>query len=190
MVPTKRLPSRKSKRRIRRMSMSTNVTGHFHPFLFTIMTLCAAAELGLTAFLISAGNANGTWPSPRYHALLIMFAFNSSWTLLFSTAYMLYLFDGATHFLANVASSVIWILLTSILWGTAAGIMHNTRTGTDCPNVPTISRCRQSLTVEALGWTEFGLCTVNVLVTCAWVYCSHPKIHPRASFLGDSRRMV
>lgn len=45
-----------------------------------------------------------------------MFAFNASWTLLFSTAYMLYLFDGATHFLANVASSVIWVLLTGILW--------------------------------------------------------------------------
>lgn len=27
-----------------------------HPFLFTLMTLTAAAELGLTAFLISAGN--------------------------------------------------------------------------------------------------------------------------------------
>ncbi|KAJ3837436.1 hypothetical protein F5878DRAFT_652578 [Lentinula raphanica] len=171
--------------------MSTNVQGHFHPFLFTVMTLCAAAELGLTAFLISAGNANGTWPSARYHALLIMFAFNSSWTLLFSTAYMLYLFDGATHFLANVASSVIWILLTSALWGTAAGIMHNTRSGTDCPGSGfSLSRCRQSLTVEALGWTEFGLCTINLLVTCAWAYTSHTRIHPKSSRLNDSRRMV
>ncbi|KAJ3879944.1 hypothetical protein F5051DRAFT_324899 [Lentinula edodes] len=178
--------------------MSINVQGHFHPFLFTVMTLCAAAELGLTAFLISAGNANGTWPSPRYHALLIMFAFNASWTLLFSTAYMLYLFDGATHFLANVASSVIWVLLTGILWGTAAGVMHNTRTGTDCPDVPPISRhdltdssrCRQSLTVEALGWTEFGLCTVNILATCAWVYTSSTTSRSRVSLVGDSRRMV
>ena len=42
---------------------------HYHPFLFTMMTLSAMAELGLTSFLISAGNENGTWPSPRYHAL-------------------------------------------------------------------------------------------------------------------------
>ena len=42
---------------------------HYHPFLFALMTLSAIAELGLTSFLISAGNENGTWPSPRYHAL-------------------------------------------------------------------------------------------------------------------------
>ena len=42
---------------------------HYHPFLFTMMTLSAMAELGLTSFLISAGNENGTWPSPRYRAL-------------------------------------------------------------------------------------------------------------------------
>ena len=42
---------------------------HYHPFLFTLMTLSATAELGLTSFLISAGNENGTWPNPRYHAL-------------------------------------------------------------------------------------------------------------------------
>ena len=44
---------------------------HYHPFLFTMMTLSAMAELGLTSFLISAGNENGTWPSPRYHALWV-----------------------------------------------------------------------------------------------------------------------
>ncbi|PPR06886.1 hypothetical protein CVT24_011576 [Panaeolus cyanescens] len=89
---------------------------HYHPFLFAMMMLCGIAELGLTSFLISAGNENGTWPSPRYHALLIMFCFNASWTLLFSSTYMLWYVDGASHFLANIASSVIWILITTILW--------------------------------------------------------------------------
>ena len=42
---------------------------HYHPLLFTMMTLSAVAELGLTSFLISAGNENETWPSPGYHAL-------------------------------------------------------------------------------------------------------------------------
>jgi len=148
---------------------------HCHPFLFAMMTLSAMAELGLTSFLISAGNENGTWPSPRYHTLLIMFCFNAGWTTLFSTTYMLWYVDGASHFLANVASSVFWLLATSVLWGTAAGIMHNTRTGSDCARVPTISRCRQSLTVEALGWTEFGLCALTMLVTCLWVISSRHR---------------
>ncbi|KAF9076338.1 hypothetical protein BDP27DRAFT_1210793 [Rhodocollybia butyracea] len=159
--------------------MSAYSRGHFHPFLFTVMTLCAAAELGLSAFLISVGNANGTWPSARYHALLIMFAFNSSWTLFFSTAYCLYLFDGAVHFLANVASSVIWIFLTSVLWASAvvAPMKNN-----DCSMI--LSSCRQTFTVEALGWTEFGLCVTNMLTTCAWIYST------RKPQVGDSRRMV
>jgi hypothetical protein len=35
------------------------------------MTFSAMAELGLTAFLISAGNEDRTWPSARYHSLYV-----------------------------------------------------------------------------------------------------------------------
>lgn len=35
------------------------------------MSTCALAELGLTAFLIEAGNEHHTWPSPRYHSLYV-----------------------------------------------------------------------------------------------------------------------
>ncbi|KAF8875206.1 hypothetical protein CPB84DRAFT_1689701 [Gymnopilus junonius] len=149
-----------------------SLEAHYHPFLFGAMVLSALAELGLTSFLISAGNENGTWPRPRYHSLLIMFCFNAAWTTLFSTTYLLWYMDGTSHFLANVASSVIWLVLTSALWGSAAGIMHNTRTGGDCARRATISRCRQSLTVEALGWTELGLCALVTLTTCVWAYSS------------------
>lgn len=41
----------------------------YHPFLFAMITCSALAELGLTAFLVSAGNEHHTWPSSRYHAL-------------------------------------------------------------------------------------------------------------------------
>lgn len=43
----------------------------YHPWLFLLMTLVAIAELGLTAFLIDAGNASHTWPTPRYHSLYV-----------------------------------------------------------------------------------------------------------------------
>ncbi|KDR85016.1 hypothetical protein GALMADRAFT_51847 [Galerina marginata CBS 339.88] len=163
---------------------------HYHPFLFAMMTLSGMAELGLTSFLISAGNENGTWPSPRYHSLLIMFCFNAAWTTLFSTTYMLWYVDGASHFLANVASSVIWLLVTSALWGTAAGIMHNTRSGGDCARRATISRCRQSLTVEALGWTEFGLCALTLIATCLWVHSSSWRRRQHCDGASDSQRLV
>ncbi|TBU65053.1 hypothetical protein BD310DRAFT_913935 [Dichomitus squalens] len=151
--------------RYRRVAMRAD----YHPFLFTLMTLTAAAELGLTAFLISAGNEARTWSSPGYHSLLILMCFSSAWTLLFSTAYVLWIVDGAVHILAQVASSVIWLLLTSILWGLGAGFMHNARTGGNCAGHAPISRCRQTLTVEALGWTEFSLCCVTLIATLLWM---------------------
>ncbi|KAL0569028.1 hypothetical protein V5O48_012936 [Marasmius crinis-equi] len=54
-------------------------------------------------------------------------------------SYMMFMFDGGLHFLANVASSVIWIFLTAALWGTGAGMMHTTRFGGNCAGAPAIS---------------------------------------------------
>jgi len=163
---------------------------HYHPFLFAMMMLSGIAELGLTSFLISAGNESGTWPSARYHSLLIMFCFNAAWTTLFSTTYMLWYVDGASHFLANVASSVIWLVVTSALWGIAAGIMHNTRTGGSCLRKDIISRCRQSLTVEALGWTEFGLCTLTMIVTCLWMLSIRRRNKIETDSTNGSEKLV
>ncbi|KAH9898414.1 hypothetical protein C8Q73DRAFT_684802 [Cubamyces lactineus] len=165
------------------------IRANYHPFLFTLMTLTATAELGLTTFLITAGNEAQTWSSPRYHSLsvsrpskcrprltenhvnpsLILLCFSSAWTLLFCGAYVLWVVDGAVHLLAQVASSVFWLLLTSVLWGVGAGLMHNTRSGGDCAGRPPLSRCRQTLTVEALGWTEFSLCCATLAATLLWM---------------------
>ncbi|KAH0590702.1 hypothetical protein H2248_000830 [Termitomyces sp. 'cryptogamus'] len=192
LSPTPKLLLRNRRRLHQRFPMERTITPQqiqissshrstYHPFLFALITCSALAELGLTAFLVSAGNEHNTWPSKRYHALLILFVFNAAWTTLFSTAYVLWFFDGAGHFLANVASSVIWLLATSVLWGTAAGVMHNTRSGGDCAGSATISRCRQSLTVEALGWTEFSLCVLTMMATCLWLNGSRKSQIQRTS---------
>ncbi|KAI0078897.1 hypothetical protein K474DRAFT_779870 [Panus rudis PR-1116 ss-1] len=179
------------------------IRGHFHPFLFTLMALTAAAELGLTAFLISAGHDVYTWTSPGYHSLLILLCFEAAWTLVFSTAYMLWVVDGAVHLLANVASSVFWLLLTAVLWGIAAGLFHSSRADSDCvdnvsiprlvparpPSHPELrdltgGRCRQTLTVEALGWTEFSLCATTLVLTMLWVRAG------KNMYLRDSRTLV
>ncbi|KAI8995614.1 hypothetical protein BD414DRAFT_409898 [Trametes punicea] len=183
----------------------TAIRGNYHPFLFTLMTLTGTAELGLTVFLISAGNEAQTWASPRYHSLsvfrsskcrlhltesnssLILLCFSSAWTLLFSGAYVLWIVDGAVHLLAQVASSVFWLLLTSVFWGVGAGLMHSTRSGGDCAGRPPLSRrCRQTLTVEALGWTEFSLCCATLVATLLWMRTGLGK----RRFVRDSRTFV
>lgn len=136
--------------------------GQRHPFLFTLMTLTAAAELGLTAFLIGAGSQGS---SSGYRSLLVLLCFESVWTLLFAAGYLLWVMEGGARLLASVASSAMWLLLTAVLWGAAAGVMHNTRGTAHCP----LPRCRQSQTIEALGWTEFTLCALTLLSTVLWM---------------------
>jgi hypothetical protein len=52
-------------------SRTSFVKAHYHPFLFATMAFSAMAELGLTAFLVCAGNEHHTWPSSRYHSLYV-----------------------------------------------------------------------------------------------------------------------
>ncbi|OSX67596.1 hypothetical protein POSPLADRAFT_1083392, partial [Postia placenta MAD-698-R-SB12] len=104
------------------------------------MTLTAMAELGLAAFLISAGSDMYTWASPGYYSLLVLMCFEAAWTVLFAGAYVLWVLDGAVHLLASVASSVIWLLLTSVLWGAGAGLMHGSRVSARCPEYAPLSR--------------------------------------------------
>lgn len=152
---------------------------------------------------------------------LILFLFNAVWTTLFSTTYMLWVADGASHILANIASSVIWLLITTVLWVCHSIFSRSWEivvtfisTGYCCwsyaqyeigrklfrtndnitvcgdTNFETISsslilvpkRCRQSLTVEALGWTEFGLCVLTMAATCLWVQ-SNKRHHVSATNL-------
>ena len=55
------------KMRPRRATLRVNL----HPYLFMLMALAAVIELGLTAFLISAGSDVYTWASPGYYALYV-----------------------------------------------------------------------------------------------------------------------
>lgn len=153
----------------------STVETHYHPLLFLLMTLTAATELGLAAYLVCVGNESGVWPGSK--ALLIFFVFSSSWTVLFSTAYMLWVIDRySAHFLASIASSVIWLLLTGILWGLAAGLLTRARSEDNCLGTPIISRCRQFLlTVEALGWVEFGICGLTLFLTCLFVWSTSSR---------------
>lgn len=104
-------------------------------------------------------------------------------------------------------------LFRAFLQAVASGLMQHTRRGGNCAGVPTISRfvsdrlpppsswpelthnnsnptrhhsCRQSLTVEALGWTELGLSALTLLATCFWARVGRK----RRSFVSDSRRLV
>ncbi|KZS98556.1 hypothetical protein SISNIDRAFT_147760 [Sistotremastrum niveocremeum HHB9708] len=142
---------------------------YYHTHLFTLIALVAMAEMGLTSFLINRGNLHDTWFSARYHHLLILALFNSVWTTIFAWTYVIWILNGAMHLFASIAGSALWLLITAILWGTAGGVIATTRGGGDCNGDPPLTRCRQSMTVMALCWTEFGLCLLTLFAACMWV---------------------
>lgn len=47
---------------------------------------------------------------------LTLLCLEAVWTLLFTLGYMFWVIDGGARLLANVASSIIWLLLTAALW--------------------------------------------------------------------------
>ena len=119
--------------------MSTKLSTQYHPFLFLLLMLCAMAELGLGVFMIVTGYEHEYWPSSRYKALwvnhyfgirgerlttstrLILFLFDAAWTIFFSSAYLLYCLEGGRRLLADIASSVVWLMMTTTLWVRAGG---------------------------------------------------------------------
>ena len=116
------------------------------------------------------------------------------------------------HFLHPALPPILIIVrhLPLTTQAVASGFMQHTRRGGNCAGVPTISRfvsdrlppppswsaltsttlhhhsCRQSLTVEALGWTELGLSALTLLATCFWSRMGRR----RRSLVSDSRRLV
>ncbi|KAJ7863132.1 hypothetical protein B0H14DRAFT_2739398 [Mycena olivaceomarginata] len=115
----------------------------YHPLLFTLIALLGAAELGLSAFWVHMIQHE---PSNRFKSLIILLLFNSVWTVLFAGAYVFWIIDGALHELASIGSSGIWLTITAI--------------------------CRETLALEAIAWTEMGLCILTLLAACFWVRSS------------------
>jgi hypothetical protein len=47
---------------------------------------------------------------------IILLLFTAAWTVLFITAFIFYAWNGITAFLANLAASTLWLVITLILW--------------------------------------------------------------------------
>ncbi|KZV95195.1 hypothetical protein EXIGLDRAFT_748248 [Exidia glandulosa HHB12029] len=143
----------------------------FHPFLFLLIAMLAIVEVGLNAWFVDHFDDVG-WPTDRFHSLILLFLFTASWTALFALAYVWWIFSGAMHFLASVAGSTLFLVITATLWVVAAALFHDEIMSWDCTGQPIVSMCREAEAIEALGWTEFALCIITILAACFWVHSS------------------
>jgi hypothetical protein len=152
-----------------------------HPFVFTLLGLVAAADVGLLGYLFNQYDGQGWFAgrdgssSSRVRSVMIFTLFTASWTTLFAFAAVVFVFSGSLSFFASIASSIVWLIITIILWAVSTSLFHNIRDGGDCQGQPIISLCRQLETVEALGWTALGLSAIAILAGC-FAYRSHRRV--------------
>lgn len=62
------------------------------------------------------------------------------------------------HFLASVAGSTIWLVITAVLWAVAAALFHDENLFLDCTGTPIVSMCvprvRHDYIVQRLNFAD------------------------------------
>ncbi|KAI0304965.1 hypothetical protein BC826DRAFT_979168 [Russula brevipes] len=155
-----------------------NVHYHNFPVLFTLAVSSAAVELGLTAYLMTAGSR---MRGASYHSLPVIFLLDALWTMLFPSTCVLWFTKGSLDLLATLFGSVCWVFASAIVWGSAIGFVHNTRARKSCRAYPSDLHCPHYLSPASLAWMEFALCVVTLVLAVIWVRASRARRgkHPR-----------
>lgn len=139
-------------------------------FMYSLLTLIAIAEIGVTAFLIDHFTRTG-YPSSRYRSLTIFLLFNAVWTTLFGILYIAFVAAGRLKHLARLTASLGWLSITTLLWLIAASLytdpLRGGRGRAMCWNLPALDICRETQAAQALAWTAFALCIVTMIVSIA-----------------------
>ncbi|KAG8964090.1 hypothetical protein FRC00_003885, partial [Tulasnella sp. 408] len=160
----------------------------YHPILFILLTAVGAAELGLVAYLSHTFDRDGYpggrggYTSSDFKARLDYLMFCAVWTVFFGLAYVAFIFARAMFFLASIASSALWLLMTIIFWAVGAELWRQVRWGGNCDGAPSISLCRELQTVEALAWTALGLAAVTFIVSLFAISSTRRKYGYRGTY--------
>jgi preprotein translocase subunit SecG len=137
-------------------------------FMYSILTIFALAEIGVTAYLIDHFTKVG-YPSSRYRSLTIFLLFNACWTAFFGLAYIIFVAAGVLKRLARLTASLAWLTITLILWVIAASLYTDpTRGGRGeqmCRGLPALDICRKTQAAQALAWTIFAFCILTMIVS-------------------------
>ncbi|KAM0750038.1 hypothetical protein T439DRAFT_326911 [Meredithblackwellia eburnea MCA 4105] len=124
-----------------------------HPFLFFLIGLLAAVEIGLTAYQVH--KHKDAWPSEEFKNRLIFLLFTACWTFL----------GALMHWIINLFIGLFWTTLSFIFWTIAAALFRKVQPydASDCSGTDINSRCRQYVAIEAISWTEVALTAILFL---------------------------
>jgi len=155
--------------------------------MYSLLTLVALAEVGVTAYLVDHFTRTG-YPTSRYRSLTIFLLFNACWTAFFGLAYIIFVAAGKLKGLARLTASLAWLTITALLWLIAASLytdpVRGGRGEVMCWNLPALDICRKTQAAQALAWTAFAFSIVTMIVSMLSWHEDRPP--PTSTTVSDS----
>ncbi|KAI5474382.1 hypothetical protein MNV49_003401 [Pseudohyphozyma bogoriensis] len=139
-----------------------------HPFLFFLIGALAIASVGLVANQVHerTDGPGDRWPSDEYQNRMYFLLFVAAWTTL----------GAVLHWVINLFIGLFWTILTFVFWTIATALYRkvNPFDPSDCDDTGIASTCRQSVAIEAIGWTEVAL-TALLFLAILFHFHSHRR---------------
>ncbi|KAM6498990.1 hypothetical protein JOM56_006938 [Amanita muscaria] len=127
-----------------------------HPVIFTILILFSIVTLSDSAFLVSKHNSLHNFTNLGERDRVRYILFTSIWTLVTAPVFMvLFLLAPIGHPLTSVATHLIYLFITWVLWTAAASAITATLgggRGLDCGTQHLFVYCGQLVALEAFSW--------------------------------------
>jgi len=149
-------------------NMSLNpVFRYGHPVIFTILILFSIVTLSDSAFLVSKHNSLHNFTNLGERDRVRYILFTSIWTLVTAPVFMvLFLLAPIGHPLTSVATHLIYLFITWVLWTAAASAITATLgggRGLDCGTQHLFVYCGQLLALEAFSWMIWIILTIAIM---------------------------
>jgi len=138
-----------------------------HTITFTIILLFSIVELSIAGWLVSRYNAHRNYRNLANRDRVRYTLFASAWTVVGSIFFLVLFLHSATgSIMTSIASHLVFLVLTWIIWLAAAvSITAMLSGGLDCPTQDKFVYCGQLNTLEAFAWMIFIIVTFMLGVT-------------------------
>lgn len=124
-----------------------------HPIMFGAIVVFSIIEMCIAAWITAKYNAHHNDPNSGLRARVRFTLFVSVWTVLFGSAYFVLFFTMAGSMITSVASHLVFITITWILWLAAAAALTQSLGGAlQCSVQTKFVYCGHLNALEGFAW--------------------------------------
>ncbi|KAF8326367.1 uncharacterized protein EI90DRAFT_1945660 [Cantharellus anzutake] len=141
-----------------------------HPIIFGLLIVLGIVELSISASLTSLYNKHHNYPRVKVRDATRFILFSSTWTVVFSLAFLgLFLHSADGSVATSIISHLIFFTLTWIFWSAGVGAITDALNGgNNCSKIKyNLPYCNQLNALEGFAWAEWIVTTLVLLVIVA-----------------------